>query len=1470
MRNENFNSIIIYNDLAEAQTIEKLIQKLQQGSIVKLVDSIDEAQSSIKVQKPDLILLDENSLQNPQFNISKDLRAIPDCENSIIIMLTSESNEEYLKNIIENGCDTYLSKPLNEILLRAQIQLSLKIKKIHNAKTKSLEIGKETKERNIEGLKKKEHSTLNLLNDLQNEFEARKITENELRASEMRLRRAEIASKSGNWELDLNTQTVTASAGAAAIYGIKSLKSQFEIIKTVALDNYREVLDKALIDLIAARLPYNVDYKIKRADNGDITEIRSVATYDKESNKIFGVIRDITDEVRTQEALHQSESLYKAILDSSPEDIIVTDLSGNILMCSKSVVKTSGFPSESEILGQNILNYFAVEDIERLNSDFTRFITSGVSSGLNEYKTINKDGNSFDVEVMSGLIRDTNGEMSKLLFMARDVSERKRIEQRILRSEIEFRTIWDFSPNGLGIVDENGNIVRVNKAVLNIFEKNENELVGKTIEGIVPSKYKENIVEIFKQQFENRSFENHIELKFDIQNDKNKWLQIDFAYLEFGNEKPVLLVIINDITERKLAEEKLNNLTRLYALLGQINQSIVRQSNVLNLMQQICDVAIGYDEFKFAWFAEYNEINESIKFICESGENQNYIEKIEDQFTQLNTESKAYRDLIENNEIAYCNDISQDKEMVFKPSEALENNFHSMAILPIKRIGDITYLLFLYSDVTGFFNDEELKLLSEIAQDISHAVEIIEAEKVRVLTENALLESENRYNAFINNNVDMIFVKDNQLRYLVVNDSFARFLNLKKEQILSKSDLEFAENDMYTSCFDSDKRALAQDTPVIIIEKFGNKVFETTKFKMPLKDGQFGIGGIMHDITHRSKQEQALEESRLELQSIYDNAPVLMCLLDENKKILFKNVEFKRFFNLPDFAEKDIQLDDILGCKKKGLLYKICDEPDCYQCKVQQAIEKTLLDGTTQRNFEYHSSNNAFGNSEEIYLLGSSSLIDSSGNRKVLLTFSDITNRKKAEKELTINNNRFELAMNVANMAWWEYDLKTTKIYFGKQKAELLEYAPEHFKSYEDFFVLIHPEDQKNVMDHFTNHIKENTDKFEVEYRIRTKTGKYKYFYDISSISKRSSNGEPLILSGLVLDITERKISDEALEKSETFLRTFINNTPFQIWARDENNIGILENKMLVDNYGSILGKKPSTDPRVPHELALNWENQNNLVLQGGIIDEEIEFIRNGEKIDYQQIIFPINLNNKIIGIAGFSIDITERKRSQIALAESREQLKKFAAHLQYIREEERVSLSREIHDELGQILVAIKFDLGMLKQKTLKTADKKELELHEHLSKLVDNTLTTARRIMTDLRPELLDMLGFVDALKSHVKSFIERQHIECVFDSKITDLEIDTERSVALFRIFQESLNNISKHAKATKIIIKLEKLNENNYYLEIIDNGCGFDISRKSRSDSYGLIGMRERAYLLDAELSISSTPNVGTTIRIDFKV
>lgn len=239
----------------------------------------------------------------------------------------------------------------------------------------------------------------------------------------------------------------------------------------------------------------------------------------------------------------------------------------------------------------------------------------------------------------------------------------------------------------------------------------------------------------------------------------------------------------------------------------------------------------------------------------------------------------------------------------------------------------------------------------------------------------------------------------------------------------------------------------------------------------------------------------------------------------------------------------------------------------------------------------------------------------------------------------------------------------------------------------------------------------------------------------------------------------------------------------------------------------------------------------------------------------------------------GMHTDIHKNKMIEESLRLSQVQLKKYALHLHSVREEERLLLAREIHDELGQTLIALKIDIGMFRQKVLKelgeNINEEFLRNFDQLLEMVDVTLNTTRKIMTDLRPEVLNILGIVDAAKLLVRNFGERFQIDFKFSSNTDDPGLNEEQSLALYRILQEALNNIARHSEAKFAGIVLER-QDSDIFVDIFDNGKGFNPENIARKDSYGLIGIRERISLLEGTLDISSAEGKGTNIRLSFKV
>ncbi len=344
------------------------------------------------------------------------------------------------------------------------------------------------------------------------------------------------------------------------------------------------------------------------------------------------------------------------------------------------------------------------------------------------------------------------------------------------------------------------------------------------------------------------------------------------------------------------------------------------------------------------------------------------------------------------------------------------------------------------------------------------------------------------------------------------------------------------------------------------------------------------------------------------------------------------------------------------------------------------------------------------------------------------------------------------------------------------------------------------------------------------------------------------------------------------LQSEENFHRS-ISESPLGIRIVNKKGKTVYVNKAFLDMYEfeslEEFENKPIVEWYTPESYAQHLIRKGLRKKGNEIYEYEKSMITKNGEIRHVKVWRNEVLWNGVKHYQVINLDITMQKNAEKTLKDTQLELRMFATHLQDVREEEKIGLSREIHDDLGQILVALKIDLGMFKKELSKEnaniSSEEILTKFDELSTLVDKTIKTTRRIMNGLRPELIELLGFIEAAKLYIHEFQERINIPCQFKCDIPELNINQQQSVALFRILQEALTNVAKHAQAKAVKIQLS-LQNNKLVLEIADNGVGLDEKQKIRPDSYGMIGMKERVSLLEGDLFISGKPGKGTTVKV----
>ncbi|HWP83057.1 MAG TPA: PAS domain S-box protein [Bacteroidota bacterium] len=509
--------------------------------------------------------------------------------------------------------------------------------------------------------------------------------------------------------------------------------------------------------------------------------------------------------------------------------------------------------------------------------------------------------------------------------------------------------------------------------------------------------------------------------------------------------------------------------------------------------------------------------------------------------------------------------------------------------------------------------------------------------------------------------------------------------------------------------------------------------------------------------------------------------------------------------------------------------------------------------------------------------------------------FADVTERKQREQILQDRERQYSALINNLPGAVFRVrnDPNYTVEYVSDKIAELTGYPADDFReNRRNFGDLMRPDDRDRVWRETREALEEHRP-YEVTYRFIDAHGKEKWNWE-RGMGIFDANGELQAVEGFVQDITERKRAEEALHRSEEKFSIIFRKAPYaaalvNVSERVIEDVNEEHERLFELSREELVGKTPEM-----LDMVIEAEQRKRIAdlirEQGFVANEQLTLqLRSGAKLDILLSANSVQIDGETY-LLTIAKDITELKRKEEELRRSREQLRALASHLQNAIEEERARIAREIHDDIGQIFTAIKMDLSLLlralegvSERKVKTAAAEEIRA---LIGLLDGGVQSIRKIVRDLRPETLETMGLLAGIEWQAKEFTKRTKIDVSLSLPKKEPELDKQQAVALFRVVQEALTNVARHAEATKVKIEIatearevRRTSKEESHVKvrrtletrvvISDNGKGITEEALHKPGSFGLLAMRERIAALGGELSISGKPGKGTRVEVVLK-
>jgi PAS domain S-box-containing protein len=726
----------------------------------------------------------------------------------------------------------------------------------------------------------------------------------------------------------------------------------------------------------------------------------------------------------------------------------------------------------------------------------------------------------------------------------------------------------------------------------------------------------------------------------------------------------------------------------------------------------------------------------------------------------------------------------------------------------------------------------------------------------RKQAEEALRVSEERFAAAFNASPDALAITTFEGgRFVMINQAWLSSFGLAKEAVLGQSVLDHAfwvnpEQARYVYETVRQTGALRDYEAQVRLADGELGELLISAETVQLGDERFVLS-VSKNITERKRAEEALQRSETRFSKTYNACPEPMALVRVEDGCYVSA-------NQACLTTLGLSAQEILGRTPADIGLWVHQEQ-------YDRFTKLLSAQREVRDFEcdYYIKDKRIG-----HFLVSAELIELDGAAHILAVARDITERNRADEALRASEERFSRAFNSSPQPIVITSLPDGRFIAVNQAwTKTLGYTPEETigQDGEDLALWLRGSQLRRLRA-MVGKLHAVRD---LELTLRTKQGETRYLTVAGEVIRLA--GETyLLLTGV--DVTARKLAELALRDTEQRYRLLFDHNLAGVYRVSVEGQYLDCNEAFATMFGfdspaEIMAAGPLSlypDPLCREQLLTDLRKQNRLT------DYEMHLQRK----DGQEIWGLANLtllkgeNGAPDVFEGIILDITKRKQDEAKLAESREQLRALSARLSAIREEERAAIAREIHDSLGQMLTGLKLDVSWLNKRLngLHTENAPVLvQKTESMADLLDNTIQTVRDLATQLRPGVLDTLGLTAAIEWQVQDFQARTNIECEVWLCPEPKEMPKEKATALFRILQEILTNIIRHAEATRIVIHLLPA-DGALLLSVADNGRGITTGNLRDAKSLGLLGMRERALMIGGEVQFEGAPDRGTTVTV----